>query len=97
MEQPSIQVSPAPKLKSNWLKSAYETCKSASMQSLYGKLGGRSFILIAFFAVTGFFLARKGLLTDSYAALVTALAGFHVWRAVKDDCHDDDNSDKDRK
>lgn len=59
--------------------------KKFDLQPTWGKLGGKSFIIVSFFAVTGFILAMKGKLTDSYAALATALSGFHVWRAVKQD------------
>jgi len=48
-------------------------------------LAGKSTAFAVFFALTGFYLARKGLLTDAYALLVTAIQGFVVWRAVKQD------------
>lgn len=52
---------------------------------LWARLGGRSFLLIVFFAVTGFILALRGLLTAHYVELITALSGFHVARTVASD------------
>lgn len=51
----------------------------------FWRLGGRSFLLIVFFAVTGFFLATRGRLTGHYVELVAALSGFHVSRAIAED------------
>jgi hypothetical protein len=69
---------------------------SANMRALYNRLGGRSFLVVTFFAVTGFFLAWHAKLTSDYAALATALSGFHIWRARSEDQHgsgkDKDNS-----
>lgn len=60
-----------------------------SLLPIYARLGGRSFLIVAFFAITGFLLERDGKLTDSYAALATALSGFHIWRATcQDKCSD---------
>lgn len=67
------------------------------MQPVYGKLGGKSWLIIVFFAVTGFILAWHNKLTDSYAALATALSGFHVGRAIYQDRfggHDEDHGPK---
>lgn len=65
--------------------------KRFDLQPVWGKMGGKSFAVVLFFAITGFYLALKGKLTDSYAALATALSGFHVWRAIKQDqCGGDD-------
>ena len=55
------------------------------LQPLLAKLGGRSYLLVTFFAVTGFWLEWHGKLTADYAGLVTALSGFHVWRSVMQD------------
>lgn len=51
----------------------------------FWRFGGRSFLLIVFFAVTGFVLAMHGLLTAQYVAMVTALSGFHVTRSIAED------------
>lgn len=64
---------------------------SANMQAIYGRLGGRSFLVVVFFAATGFVLSLKGKLTPDYAALATALSGFHIYRAVSEDNHDHRN------
>lgn len=62
--------------------------ENISLRPIYGKLGGRTFIIISFFSVTGFILAWHGKLNDAYAALATAVSGFHVWRARGEDHHD---------
>jgi hypothetical protein len=61
---------------------------SASMMPIYDKLGGRSWILVGFFALAATVLAWYGKLTDSYAAVITALSGFHIGRAIAQDYHD---------
>ena len=58
---------------------------NADLQKLFNRMGGQSFCVVAFFAATGFVLAKEGKLTDSYAALATSLSAFHIWRAVKQD------------
>lgn len=58
---------------------------AVDFQPFYGKIGGRSFILIVFFALTAFWLAKHGLLTGAYAAVISALSGFHVCRAIASD------------
>lgn len=55
------------------------------MVRVYGWLGGRSFLLIVFFAVTGFILALRGELTVHYVELITALSGFHITRTIASD------------
>lgn len=64
-----------------------QTLKNISLRGLYDRLGGRSFLVVTFFSVSGFYLAYHGKLTDSYAALATALTGFHIWRARSEDEH----------
>ena len=49
------------------------------------RFAGKSVFFALFFAFTGFGLACKGKLTDSYALLVTAIQGFIVWRSVQQD------------
>lgn len=65
----------------------------ADLHILWAKLGGRSFVIVSFLSVTGFILAWYDKLTDSYAALATALSGFHIYRAVKEDNRDRDHHD----
>ena len=60
---------------------------------LWAKLGGRTFVIVGFLAVTGFILAWYNKLTDSYAALAASLSGFHAWRSIKEDDHDRDHHD----
>lgn len=71
------------------LKAAIAKAKAiaagADMQALYGKLGGKSWLIVVFFAVTGFLLERAGKLTSSYAELATALSAFHIGRAIMQD------------
>jgi hypothetical protein len=47
----------------------------------------RSTAFAAFFTITSFVLALKGLLTGQYVAMATALQGWVVGRAVADDYH----------
>ena len=65
----------------------------ADLHVLWAKLGGRTFVIVGFLAVTGFILAWYGKLTYNYAALATSLSGFHVYRAIKEDDHDCDHHD----
>jgi hypothetical protein len=60
-----------------------------SPRRLMGSFGGRSFLVVVFFSVTGFYLELHGKLDANYAALATALAGFHIWRARSEDDHGD--------
>lgn len=55
------------------------------LRPVWARVGGRSFALTVFFAITGFILALTGKLTPEYAGLVTALQGFHVGRAIMQD------------
>ncbi len=48
----------------------------------------RSTVFAAFFTITSFILALKGLLTGQYVAMATALQGWIVARAVGDDFHE---------
>jgi heme O synthase-like polyprenyltransferase len=54
----------------------------------------RSTVFAAFFTVTSFILALKGLLTGQYVAMATALQGWVVARAVAQDYHDRNTKDK---
>ena len=56
-----------------------------TLRGMYDRLGGRSFLVVAFFSVTGFWLQTHGKLDANYAALATALTGFHIWRARGED------------
>lgn len=58
------------------------------LQSLYAKLGGRSFLVIVFFAATAFILAWYNKLSPEYSVCITALSGWHCGRAVFQDYHD---------
>lgn len=60
-----------------------------NLRPVYNRLGGRSFLVVIFFAITGFWLAWNLKLTHDYVALVTALSGFHVWRATREDNKND--------
>jgi hypothetical protein len=60
----------------------------ANLRPILGRLGGRSFLVVAFFAITGFWLEKHGKLEPSYAALASSLTGFHIWRARNEDNHD---------
>jgi hypothetical protein len=55
----------------------------------------RSTVFAAFFTITSFILALKGLLTGQYVAMATALQGWVVGRAVADDYHERNCSKKD--
>ncbi len=48
----------------------------------------RSTMFAAFFTITSFILALKGLLSGQYVAMATALQGWIVARAVGDDYHE---------
>lgn len=48
----------------------------------------RSTIFAAFFAVTAFILALKGLLTGQYVAVITALHVTVTTRAIAEDYHE---------
>ena len=52
------------------------------------KWSSRSTVFAAFFTVTSFILALKGLLTGQYVAMATALQGWVVGRSVADDYHE---------
>ena len=69
----------------------------ADIQPIFGKLGGRSWLLILFFALTAFWLEYHGKLTADYAAVITALSGFHVGRAVMQDYNDRNKRNNDDK
>ena len=68
------------KLKGIWTK--------LDAKPVYQKLGGRSWILISFFALTAFYLEYVGKLTGSYAAVISSLSGFHVGRSIATDYHE---------
>ena len=55
----------------------------------------RSTVFAAFFTVTSFVLALKGLLTGQYVAMCTAIQGYVVARAVADDYHQRNCENKD--
>lgn len=55
------------------------------LQSLYAKMGGRSFLVIVFFAITAFILAWYNRLSPEYAICITALSGFHIGRSIMQD------------
>lgn len=55
------------------------------MKLIYDFIGGRSLTFAWFCIVAATALAFKGHLDTSYAAVITALSGFVVWRAVKED------------
>lgn len=59
--------------------------KKFSFLALWGWLGGRHFVLAAFFAVTAFYLAAHGLLTKEYAGAMCAIQGFMTWRTTHED------------
>jgi len=63
-------------------------------RAIYGALGGRHYILCVFFAVTSAYFEWKGKLEPSYAAAITAIAGFAVWRAVSEDRMQEHNDDR---
>jgi hypothetical protein len=67
------------------IKSLWNT---VDLQPIYGKLGGKSWILVIFFALTAFYLALHNELTGAYAATISSLSGFHVGRAIASDYHD---------
>lgn len=62
-----------------------DTLKKVTPQTIWSILGGRSFLIVTFFAVSGFILALHGKLTADYAGLATALAGWHIGRAISQD------------
>jgi len=64
---------------------ALKAWQSADLQALFNKLGGKSFLIVAFFALTGFWLEMHGKLTADYAGLATALSAFHIGRAIAQD------------
>jgi hypothetical protein len=53
----------------------------------YGQWLARSTVFAAFFAITGFILALRGLLTSQYVAAITAVHAFVLGRAIADDYH----------
>lgn len=55
----------------------------------------RSTVFAAFFAVTSFILAMKGLLTGTYVAMCSAVQAMVVGRAVADDYHERNCDKKD--
>ncbi|MGH7745644.1 MAG: hypothetical protein ACREQ5_12775 [Candidatus Dormibacteria bacterium] len=67
------------------IQAVKEIFTNFSARGLCGWLGGRSFLIVVFFSVTGFWLADHGKLSGSYAALASALTGFHIVRAVGED------------
>jgi hypothetical protein len=80
----------------------WATIKKFSFNALWGWMGGRHFLLAAFFAFTAFYLAKNGLLTKEYAGAMCAIQGFMTWRTTHEDKkevalanqnHDDDNGD----
>jgi len=68
-----------------WLK--------ADVQPVYAKLGGRSWLLIVFFAISAFILEWHGKLTADFAAVITALSGVHAGRAIMQDYHERHSQD----
>lgn len=58
------------------------------------KWRSRSTVFAAFFTVTAFILALKGLLTGQYVAMAGTLQGWIVGRAVMDDYHERNKDDK---
>jgi hypothetical protein len=80
---------------------AFAAIKKFSLYSLWGWMGGRHFLLAAFFAGTAFYLAKNGLLTKEYAGAMCAIQGFMTWRTTHEDKkevamanghHDDDDN-----
>lgn len=59
--------------------------RAISVSSLWGWLGGRHFVLAAFFSATAFVLAWHGLLTKEYAGTIVAIQGFMTWRTMHED------------
>ena len=57
------------------------------------KWRSRSTIFAAFFAITSFVLALKGLLTSQYVAMCGAVQSMMVARAVAEDYHERANKD----
>lgn len=51
------------------------------------KWKSRSTVFAAFFAITGFILALKGLLTSQYVAMVAAVQAYITGRAIAEDYH----------
>lgn len=64
----------------------------ANLVTVYGKMGGRSWLLISFFAGTAFYLELHGKLTSDYAGTISALSAFHITRAIMSDRHDENMS-----
>lgn len=56
----------------------------------------RSTVFAAFFTITSFILALKGLLTGQYVAAIGAIQTLIVTRAVADDHHERCLADKDK-
>lgn len=54
-------------------------------ESVFGFLQGRHTAFAIFFAVTAFWLAAHGKLTDSYAVTITAIQAFVLAHSVKED------------
>lgn len=65
---------------------------AVDFQNVTNRLGGRSYTLIMFFAITAFWLALHSKLTADYAAVITALSGFHVARTIASDHYGDDDN-----
>jgi ABC-type branched-subunit amino acid transport system permease subunit len=59
--------------------------KKFSFNAFWGWMGGRHFLLAAFFAITAFYLALHGLLTREYAGAMCAIQGFMTWRTTHED------------
>jgi hypothetical protein len=53
----------------------------------------RSTVFAAFFTITSFILALKGLLTGQYVAMCSAIQGYVVARAVAEDYHERNKKD----
>src|SRR5271167_4067521 len=62
--------------------------KKFSFNAFWGWMGGRHFVLAAFFSVTAFYLALHGLLTKEYAGAMCAIQGFMTWRTTHEDKKD---------
>lgn len=60
---------------------------------LHGRWSSRSTVFAAFFAITSFILALKGLLTAQYVAAIGAIHTFVVVRAVVEDVKNGNGGD----
>jgi len=66
----------------------WEKIKTAAKSAVQSRFSSRSFLIVVFFSITGFWLEAHGKLSPNYAALATALTGFHIWRARGEDDKD---------